>query len=72
MGIYIFESRLLEFISSDQYLDFPNLDLKLIEAGEKVVATPFDGYWMDLGRPDDYQQATDDFSRMRAQFLPQD
>ncbi len=72
MGIYIFEPRVLEFIPPDQYLDFPNLVLKLIEAGEKVVAYPFDGYWMDLGRPDDYQQAADDFGKMKAQFLPED
>jgi NDP-mannose synthase len=72
MGIYIFEARVLDYIPAGQYLDFPNLVLKLIEAGEKVVAYPFDGYWMDLGRPDDYQQATEDFSKMRTQFLPED
>jgi NDP-sugar pyrophosphorylase family protein len=71
MGIYVFEPRVLDYIPVGQYLDFPNLVLKLIAAGEKVVAYPFDGYWMDLGRPDDYQQATEDFSKMKSQFLPE-
>ena len=72
MGIYVFEPRVLEYIPAGQYLDFPDLVLKLIAAGEKVVAYPFDGYWMDLGRPDDYEQASEDFSKMRTQFLPED
>ena len=72
MGLYVFEPRVLEYIPTGQYLDFPNLVLKLIAAGEKVTAYPFGGYWMDLGRPDDYQQAADDFSTMRTQFLPED
>jgi NDP-mannose synthase len=72
MGIYVFEPRILEYIPADQYLDFPDLVLKLIAAGEKVVAYPFDGYWMDLGRPDDYEKANEDFNNMKLQFLPED
>lgn len=69
MGIYVFEPRVLNFIPKNQYLDFPDLVVKLIAAGEKVVSFPFDGYWKDLGRPDDYEEAAHDFSKMRAQFL---
>jgi len=72
MGIYVFEPRILEYIPVNQRLDFPDLVLKLIAAGEKVVAYPFDGYWMDLGRPDDYQKANEDFNAMKLQFLPED
>jgi len=72
MGIYVFEPRILEYIPAKQYLDFPDLVLKLIAAGEKVVAYPFDGYWMDLGRPDDYIKANEDFNSMRPQFLLED
>jgi NDP-sugar pyrophosphorylase family protein len=72
MGMYLFDPRVLEYIPVNQYLDFPDLVLKLIAAGEKVSAFPFDGYWMDLGRPDDYEIAAGDFSRMRIQFLPEE
>lgn len=71
MGLYIFEPRVLEYIPVGQYLDFPDLVLKLIAAGEKVAAYPFDGYWMDLGRPDDYEKANEDFMTMKLQFLPE-
>jgi NDP-mannose synthase len=71
MGIYVFEARVLDYIPKDQYLDFPDLVLKMLAAHEKVVGYVFDGYWMDLGRPDDYQQANQDFSTMQKQFLPE-
>lgn len=69
MGIYVFESRVLEFIPGNQYLDFPDLVLKLIEAGETVRGHRFDGYWQDLGRPDDYEKAVEDFDRLKYQIL---
>ncbi|MBI5942781.1 MAG: NTP transferase domain-containing protein [Chloroflexi bacterium] len=69
MGVYVFEPSVLKYIPRDQYFDFPNLILRLIEAGEKVVGYPFGGYWQDLGRPDDYEQAILDFESMRSQFL---
>jgi NDP-mannose synthase len=72
MGIYIFEPRVLEYIPVGEYLDFPDLILKLIDNGETVNGYIFDGYWMDLGRPDDYIQANNDFEKMKHQFLPED
>jgi len=72
MGVYVFEPEVLKFIPFNVYLDFPELVLRLIAAGEKVVGYPFDGYWMDLGRPDDYAQAAEDFTNMRDQFLPEE
>lgn len=72
MGVYIFEPRVLSYIPVGQYLDFPDLMQKLIKAGEKVVGYQFDGYWQDLGRPDDYENASHDFENMRSEFLPEE
>jgi NDP-mannose synthase len=72
MGVYVFEPRVLNYIPVGEYLDFPDLILKLIARGETVNGYTFDGYWMDLGRPDDYIQANEDFSNMKKQFLPED
>ncbi len=69
MGIYVFEPEVLQYIPYNQYLDFPSLVLRLIESGEKVVSYPFEGYWQDLGRPDDYEQAIQDFSTLRPKIL---
>ena len=70
MGIYVFEPRVLDFIPKGEYFDFPDLVKVMISAGDKVVGYGFNGYWQDLGRPDDYESATQDFEKMRMQFLP--
>lgn len=69
MGVYVFEPRVLSYIEYGQYLDFPDLVLKLIAAGERVMSYPFDGYWMDLGRIDDYEQAVKEFDVLKDQLL---
>ncbi len=70
MGIYVFEPTVLKYIAHDQYLDFPDLVRRLIAADERVMKYEFDGYWEDLGRPDDYARAARDFENMHEQFLP--
>jgi NDP-sugar pyrophosphorylase family protein len=72
MGIYIFEPRVLGYIPRGEYLDFPDLVRRLIGVGERVVAYQFEGYWQDLGRPDDYETATQEFEKMRPLFLPEE
>ena len=69
MGIYVFEPKVLQYIERGRYLDFPNLVHKLLGEGELVVGYPFEGYWQDLGRPDDYEQASEDFNSNREKFL---
>lgn len=70
MGIYVFEPSVLAYIPKGQYYDFPDLVKALIANGERVAGYRFDGYWQDLGRPDDYESAAQDFDKMRSQFLP--
>ena len=70
MSVYVFEPRVMNYIPFNMYLDFPDLVLKLIAAGEKVSAYRFDGYWMDIGRPDDYDEANRNFASLRPVLLP--
>lgn len=69
MGIYVFEPGVLKYIERNQYLDFPDLVLRLLASGDRVVGYPFEGYWQDLGRADDYEQAVDEFPKLRDQIL---
>jgi NDP-sugar pyrophosphorylase family protein len=69
MGIYVFEPRVLQYIPYNQYMDFPDLVLRLIQNGERVLSYPFAGYWQDLGRIDDYEQAVQDFDSLKDQIL---
>jgi NDP-sugar pyrophosphorylase family protein len=68
-GIYIFDPSVLEYIPKNCYLDLPELVMNLIKAGCRVNAYEFDGYWLDIGRHDDYELAIQEFSRSRQKFL---
>ncbi len=39
------------------------------QGSEKVIGYPFEGYWQDLGRQDDYEQAIADFDSIRQEIL---
>ena len=69
MGVYVFEPRVLEYIPAGLYFDFPSLVQRLLENDETIVGYPYEGYWLDIGRRDDYEQAIQDFERMRPVFL---
>jgi NDP-mannose synthase len=70
MGVYCFAPRVREFIPPGERLDFPDLVLHLIAAGETVRAWRSDDHWLDIGRHDDYEQAQDEFNQLRHLFLP--
>lgn len=69
MGIYIFEPEVCAYVDEEQYLDFPDLITRLQEGGEKVAGYVFDGYWLDIGRPDDYERANRDLDEL-ARLIP--
>jgi NDP-sugar pyrophosphorylase family protein len=69
MGIYVFAPCVLDYIPSGRYFDFPDLVHRLLEGGEAVIGYPYEGYWLDIGRRDDYEQAVRDFEKMRSSFL---
>lgn len=69
MGIYAFQPNVLRYIPPGERLDFPDLVHCLLQHDEKIMGFPYSGYWLDIGRPDDYEQAVDEFSRLRTEFL---
>jgi NDP-sugar pyrophosphorylase family protein len=70
MGIYVFDPRARDFIPRNQRLDLPDLMRNMMAQGETVRCYRCEGYWLDIGRIDDYQQAVVDFEQNRARFLP--
>lgn len=70
MGIYLFEPEVLRYIPKNEHLDLPELVIKLMQDGQKVNAFNFEGYWLDIGRHDDYERAIEEFSMHREDFLP--
>lgn len=64
MGIYVMNRRLLDIVPEDIPFGFDDLMLACIENGRKAICYRHQGYWLDIGRPDDYakaQREIDDF-----------
>jgi NDP-sugar pyrophosphorylase family protein len=68
MGIYMASSSITKYISRTPY-GFDNLMLDLLAGKHDIRVEPFNGYWLDIGRPDDYMQAIDEFEKKKKMFL---
>lgn len=69
MGIYMVSREILPFVPANRAYGFDDLMRDLLEARETVHVRRFDGYWLDIGRADDYRQAIDEFAEMKQRFL---
>jgi NDP-sugar pyrophosphorylase family protein len=70
MGIYVFQKEILDLVPWRQPFGFDQLMHVLIERGAPVYSHPFRGYWLDIGRPDDYARSVEEFEKFRDRFLP--
>jgi NDP-mannose synthase len=71
MGIYVYSGEALALIEAGEYLDFPSLVLRLLADGKKVATYPCSATWLDLGRLEDLERASEIFARSRGEFLPE-
>jgi NDP-sugar pyrophosphorylase family protein len=69
MGIYVFEKNVLNWIVTKKYLDFPDLIQKLINGRQDVACYPSQDFWLDIGSPEDYEEAQRKFKKMRKRLL---
>lgn len=69
MGIYAFHKSVIDYIPKDQYFDFPDLVKVLLREKITVNGFAFNGYWLDIGRPEDYEMATQTFEKNKERFL---
>ena len=70
MGINAISARSIEYIPVEGRFDMPDLFRALQRAGKKVSCRSFDCYWRDIGRFDDYTEASRDFTENPGKFLP--
>jgi len=62
MGIYVFSPEALEFLPEEDFFNLPDFILRLWDNGQQVKGYVHEGYWLDIGRPEDYEQACRDFA----------
>jgi NDP-sugar pyrophosphorylase family protein len=64
MGIYVFNRSALELAPPNEPYGFDRLMLDMLRLQREVYAYPYDGYWLDVGRPADYERAQADAERL--------
>ncbi len=70
MGVNAFSRRVVDQIPTDSAFGFDELLLKLLAEDIPVRSHHFDGRWLDIGRPDDYDQMYLLFQENPEAFLP--
>jgi len=70
MGIYMCKREILAHIPSDIAFGFDKLMLDLLSKQIRVLIHRHCGYWLDIGRPDDYMKAIDDLELLKEKIMP--
>ena len=70
MGVYGLSKSTLQPFAKGQPFGFDDLVLDLLGRAKRPRAYEFGGYWLDVGRPDDYDQANEQFEALAERLLP--
>ncbi len=65
MGIYGIRRTLIEWLAKGEPYGFDDLMLDGIVKGYRLLAQPFKGFWLDIGRPDDYDYANENYDDIK-------
>jgi len=60
MGVYVMNHKILEIVPENRQFGFDDLMIGLLQQKTGISVYPFHGYWLDIGRPDDYEKANED------------
>lgn len=64
MGIYCLKRSAVEALPKGKPYGFDNLMIDGIGRDARIRVAPFSGYWLDIGRPDDYEYADANFDEL--------
>lgn len=64
-GIYILKRDLLKMIPENQFFDITDLMDRIIEMNLKLVTYPINGYWLDVGKHEDFKKAQEDIKHIK-------
>jgi NDP-sugar pyrophosphorylase family protein len=71
MGVYAMSRRTLAPYPAGLSFGFDQLVLDLLEDGRHPATYPFSGFWLDIGRPEDYDEANRSFDKIGPLLLRQ-
>ncbi len=72
MGVNVMNKKAVKpYLKAGDYLDMPQLMMRLHDDGHPVYCYNEVCFWLDIGRIDDYQAATGIFESRLKEFLPE-
>ena len=63
-GIYLMKREVLDYIPKNEFYDTTDLMEELIADGKKVFSYPHTGYWLDVGKHEDFEKAQKDIKKL--------
>ncbi|WP_421945857.1 nucleotidyltransferase family protein [Pedobacter sp.] len=64
-GIYLVKKEMLKFIPRNAFFNATDLMEILIKNELRVISFPFSGYWLDVGKHEDYAKAQEDIKHIK-------
>lgn len=64
MGVYVFSKEVLDIVPENIAFGFDDLVFKLLNLNKKINTYHHKGYWLDIGRPEDYAKANEDVNNI--------
>ena len=64
-GIYLMKREMLHFIPKGKFYNATDLMEYLIQKNYKVISFPFSGYWLDVGKHEDFEKAQSDLNNIK-------
>ncbi|WP_299798798.1 nucleotidyltransferase family protein [uncultured Maribacter sp.] len=64
-GIYLIKKTALNYLPKEDFFNATDLMEKLIAEGKKVVSYPLSGYWLDIGKHEDFEKAQRDLQQIK-------
>ncbi|WP_460924057.1 nucleotidyltransferase family protein [Pontibacter brevis] len=64
-GIYLIKKDVLKYIPKDTFYNTTDLMELLIKNGYLVNSYPLRGYWLDIGKPEDFKKAQEDINQIK-------
>lgn len=71
MGIYVFSPELWDIVPDNSYYGFDTLMYYMLEQKLPAQIFPWSSLWLDIGRPEDYARAHEQFNQFKTQLLPE-
>lgn len=64
-GIYIIKKSLLTMIPKNKFYDITDLMDAILASDRKLVTYPITGYWLDIGKHEDFKKAQEDIKHIK-------